>query len=82
MAPGAKMQQQRGRREKSALSASSNEIFDRNAITPGTKFMMELDNYIIRFISTNRDLLPKKVIYSGHLVPGEGEHKIIDYYRH
>ena len=81
VAPGAKMQQQRGRREKAARSQSTIESFDRNAITPGTDFMIRLSNYIIRFITTYRQHLPPKVIYSSHLVPGEGEHKIMDYYR-
>jgi 5'-3' exoribonuclease 1 len=81
IAPGAKMQQQRGRRERAAKEKSPIETFDRNAITPGTEFMMRLDNFIVRFIGTYRQYLPPKVIYSSHLVPGEGEHKIMDYYR-
>ena len=81
VAPGGKMQQQRGRREKAAQEQSPHESFDRNSITPGTEFMLHLDNYILRFISNYRQYLPPKVIYSSHLVPGEGEHKIMDYYR-
>ena len=81
VAPGAKMQQQRGRREKSARESKGVQLFDKNAITPGTEFMTRLNTYIIRFIANYRDSLPPKVIYSSHLVPGEGEHKIMDYYR-
>lgn len=81
VAPGAKLQQQKGRREKAARERSPNESFDRNAITPGTDFMMRMDNFIVRFITKYRDQLPPKIIYSSHLVPGEGEHKIMDYYR-
>ena len=84
-APLAKNQQQRGRREKAAreqsFSGSSANTFDRNAITPGTEFMIRLDRFIIRFLGRYRKYLPPKVIYSNHLVPGEGEHKIMDYYR-
>lgn len=81
VAPGAKLQQQKGRRERAARERAPIETFDRNAITPGTEFMMRLDNFIVRFIGKYRDQLPPKVIYSSHLVPGEGEHKIMDYYR-
>jgi hypothetical protein len=81
VAPGAKMQQQKGRRERAALESSPLEAFDRNAITPGTDFMIRLDNFMVRFIGSYRQYLPPKVIYSSHLVPGEGEHKIMDFYR-
>ena len=79
VAPGAKIQQQRSRREK---APSDTEIpFSRNEITPGTDFMIELDQFIREFIETKQSLLPPKIIYSSHLVPGEGEHKIMDYFR-
>lgn len=81
VAPGAKLQQQKGRRERAARERSPMETFDKNAITPGTDFMIRLDNFMIRFIGKYRNLLPPKVIYSSHLVPGEGEHKIMDCYR-
>jgi 5'-3' exoribonuclease 1 len=66
-----------------ATSSRTKEVvsFDSNAITPGTDFMMRLDNYIQRFLFTNKDLLPPKIIYSGHMTPGEGEHKIMDLMR-
>jgi 5'-3' exonuclease len=83
VAPGAKIQQQRGRREKSVRDKSDCKVdlFDRNAITPGTTFMIDLDAYISLFLVEKRHLLPRTVIYSPHSVPGEGEHKIMDYYR-
>ena len=81
VAPGAKMQQQRGRRERAARERSPNESFDGNAITPGTEFMIDLDNYLVRMIGTYKAHLPVRVVYSSHLIPGEGEHKIMDYYR-
>ena len=76
-APQAKLQQQKIRRQ----SSIPNPKFDSNAITPGTEFMSRLHDDIIVFIERNRALLPPKVIYSSHLVKGEGEHKIMDYYR-
>jgi 5'-3' exoribonuclease 1 len=81
VAPAGKMQQQRGRRAKAAQDRTPSDPFDGNSITPGTEFMMNLDNFMIRFIGKYRDYLPSKVLYSSHLVPGEGEHKIMDYYR-
>ena len=80
VAPGAKMQQQRGRREKSARERKSGP-FDSNAITPGTDFMIALDRYLKSFLLEYRKYFPGRVIYSSHMVPGEGEHKIAQYYR-
>jgi 5'-3' exoribonuclease 1 len=60
--------------------------FDTNAITPGTKFMSNLDEQLKYFINIKitTDPLWKDVeIYlSGHLTPGEGEHKIMEYIRY
>ncbi len=60
-------------------------MFDSNCITPGTAFMEEVDKHIRYFIQKKikedplwRDL---EVIYSGHDVPGEGEHKIMQHIR-
>lgn len=61
------------------------EPFDSNSITPGTEFMAKLTTNLQYFIHdkiTNdskwRDI---DVIFSGHEVPGEGEHKIMDFIR-
>ncbi|KAL3234998.1 hypothetical protein RNJ44_02786 [Nakaseomyces bracarensis] len=61
------------------------DTFDSNCITPGTEFMAQLTtnlNYYIHDKVTNdanwRDI---EVILSGHEVPGEGEHKIMDFIR-
>lgn len=79
--PAAKLSQQKGRREKNARGRSLIEVFDGNSITPGTDFMQKIDAFMTTFIAKHRDELPPKVIYSSHLVPGEGEHKIMDIYR-
>lgn len=79
IAPAAKMQQQRARRERAAKEGFS--AFDRNALTPGTDIMIEIESYLEIFIQKYRSKFPLTVIYSGHLTPGEGEHKIMEYYR-
>lgn len=81
--PEGKIAQQRQRRFSTAIDMSENTIFDSNAVTPGTEFMMELNLKIIDWINANITMykLPPIFIYSSHLVPGEGEHKILDIYR-
>src|SRR5205814_1227246 len=81
LAPLAKMQQQRQRRYKAAMEKTSGSIFDSNSITPGTAFMNDLSNYLERWIYANIMRFPSKIVYSSHMVPGEGEHKIFDMIR-
>jgi len=84
--PVAKMEQQRKRRFRSAadkifldgLKKKYNIPCDKNdfnMISPGTTFMKKLDKMLhsLKFDT--------KVIISGSNVPGEGEHKIMDYIR-
>ena len=81
VAPLAKIQQQRQRRYRSAETPRS-FLFDTNSITPGTEFMMRLSTYIKRWFSLNPTAInAEKIIYSSHMTPGEGEHKIIDFMR-
>ena len=92
-APQAKLMQQRSRRFKAfdkpvgdseVLANRLGEIdnlFDPNSITPGTAFMLGLDEYLQSFFPSLLKKFPVKLFYSSHLVPGEGEHKIMDYYR-
>lgn len=80
VAPQGKITQQRSRRFRSAMDRSGG-IFDSNAISPGTDFMIRLDDFLQRWIVNYRSTLPTKVIYSSHMVPGEGEHKIMEYMR-
>lgn len=76
----AKIEQQRGRRYKSALTRTPG-YYDTSIVTPGTPFMIDLDEYLRRWFVSNRSFLPPHVFYSSHLVPGEGEHKIMEMYR-
>ena len=97
-APRAKMNQQRQRRFRAAQEQSRNlvaarergeeipaEPFDSNCITPGTKFMARLTeflNYYIRSkIKDDANWQRPRIILSGAEVPGEGEHKIMEYIR-
>ncbi len=82
VAPQAKMAHQRQRRWiNSKEKDTSDRRFVTAAITPGTEFMQKLNAYLNTWIQLNRKSLGKKVIYSSHLVPGEAEHKIMDYLR-
>ncbi|XP_051172121.1 5'-3' exoribonuclease 1 isoform X3 [Leptopilina boulardi] len=100
VAPRAKINQQRGRRFRSAKEAELLEKkaqakgidlpkearFDSNCITPGTLFMAKLTKHLKYFItykiSTDKLWQKCKIILSGSEVPGEGEHKIMDYIRY
>jgi 5'-3' exoribonuclease 1 len=59
--------------------------FDSNCITPGTEFMAKLTQqlkyFINKKISEDRDWQGVEIVLSGHEVPGEGEHKIMEYIR-
>ena len=95
-APLAKQAQQRQRRfvasaaashdRKDDNSSSSQNTFSSNEITPGTVFMLELTKFIHTAIRKEMNN-PKspwhtiEVIFSPPNVPGEGEHKILDFMR-
>lgn len=70
--------------EEEAIKADGG-VFDTNAITPGTEFMHRLDLFLQEIISYKISADEKwanvNVIYSGYRVPGEGEHKIMQYIR-
>ncbi|KAH6987605.1 XRN 5'-3' exonuclease N-terminus-domain-containing protein [Ilyonectria sp. MPI-CAGE-AT-0026] len=61
------------------------EPFDSNCITPGTEFMAKLSQQLRYFVnkkvSEDTDWQGCEIVLSGHEVPGEGEHKIMEYIR-
>ena len=76
--------------EETTLSSSTQHSdvapFHSNAITPGTPFLQRCSSRITEFIREKLQTDPKwsnlTVIFSGHDVPGEGEHKIMEFMRH
>ncbi|ULU07534.1 hypothetical protein L3Y34_018919 [Caenorhabditis briggsae] len=63
----------------------SEKRFDSNCITPGTYFMTrlheKLDAWVREKSVSDTRWQGRKIILSGHNVPGEGEHKIMDFIR-
>ena len=61
------------------------QVFDSNCITPGTEFLDKVSKVIQYFIRKKLKEDPLwhnlTVIFSGHDVPGEGEHKIMQHIR-
>uniref|UniRef100_A0A6C0ETQ8 Xrn1 N-terminal domain-containing protein n=1 Tax=viral metagenome TaxID=1070528 RepID=A0A6C0ETQ8_9ZZZZ len=87
--PLAKMRQQKQRRYKSWLTKQilNTNKWNTNAITPGTKFMNDLDSYLTskfnkfnEFNEMNKNE-NKRILFSGSNEYGEGEQKIFEYIR-
>jgi len=79
-APRTKMEQQRQRRLR---SIHENKVWDTNQITPGTRFMNNLNEFLRKNLvkikgggGNNNNL---KIVLSDSDEPGEGEHKIMKY---
>jgi 5'-3' exonuclease len=97
VAPRAKMNQQRSRRfrkvdtnpkEIEAMRKQGldpEKMFNSDCISAGTEFMYELskafDAYINEKMKTDSMFANIKIILTGSDVPGEGEHKIVEYIR-
>ncbi|XP_048250322.1 5'-3' exoribonuclease 1-like isoform X1 [Haliotis rufescens] len=100
VAPRAKMNQQRGRRFRSAREAEdlikkaqekgevlpTEKRFDSNCITPGTEFMVKLQEqlkyFVVQKVTTDPLWQGPEIYLSGHETPGEGEHKVMDFIRY
>jgi len=95
--PIAKMIQQRERRFKSSIEkkrereirercgmeTDSIDSWDTNAISPGTEFMEKLAGELTNWINSSetKSLEGIKTILSSSKLPGEGEHKILNFIR-
>ena len=75
----------RDRAIKEGVELPKEDAFDSNCITPGTEFMAKLTKqlkyFISKKVSEDVDWQGVEVVLSGHEVPGEGEHKIMEYIR-
>lgn len=83
LCPRAKMVQQRKRRymsnwRKERVASKSEPNWDSNIITPGSRFMVNLDQAITSFISINKSKFKFDIVFSSSSEPGEGEQKIFD----
>ena len=87
-APLSKQKQMRQRRFISSheKDMERDRSFDSNSITPGTKFMdllsKYIDWYIRKEVSNENSIWSNiEIVFSNEKVPGEGEHKLINYIR-
>ena len=92
VAPVAKMEQQRTRRYKSMLErkmkkvifpdSEDKEEWKTTAITPGTEFMVKLNELTEKYFKNSEKKYGlNEIIVSGSDKVGEGEHKIFEYLR-
>ena len=74
-----------GRLANSSSSSEATKSFHSNEITPGTPFFAEftknLEHFVKRKLSTDPKWKNLTIIFSGPNVPGEGEHKIMQFLR-
>lgn len=70
---------------KEGVEMPKEDAFDSNCITPGTEFMAKLTQqlkyFVSKKISEDTEWQGVEIVLSGHEVPGEGEHKIMEYIR-
>ena len=79
--PMAKIQEQRERRYYGGVQKQKND-YSSDLLTPGTDIMFVIHNEIMDKIARDKSkYYVKKLVYSSHKVPGEGEHKIMGYIR-
>jgi 5'-3' exoribonuclease 1 len=78
-------ERQREKAISEGVEMPKEDAFDSNCITPGTEFMarltQQLKYFIAKKVSEDIDWQGCEIVLSGHEVPGEGEHKIMEYIR-
>lgn len=78
-------EQKREQAIKEGLELPKEDPFDSNCITPGTEFMarltQQLKYFVAKKVTEDIDWQGCEIVLSGHEVPGEGEHKIMEYIR-
>jgi 5'-3' exoribonuclease 1 len=79
VANAGKLSQQKGRRFKSSKE-NKNKFMPAGSFTPGTPIMTKIDKSIRKWLK-HTACLPINTLYSSHLEPGEGEHKIFEFVR-
>lgn len=67
------------------VTSGTQKYFDTNCITPGTEFMHRLSAHLRYLLRQRIDQDPAwrgvKIVFSGPEVPGEGEHKVMEWIR-
>jgi 5'-3' exonuclease len=75
----------KGKFQTQAQMNSDQEAFHSNVITPGTPFFQAFTSHLEHFVKRKLSQDPKwqhlTIIFSGPNVPGEGEHKIMQFIR-
>jgi hypothetical protein len=82
--PNKYFQEERQERE-AGEDLPSEDLFNSCCITPGMPFMVRLHEHLKFFVRHKMSCDPLwqqiRVVYSGYDVPGEGEHKIMEFIR-
>ena len=79
IANAGKISQQKGRRFLSAME-NKNKFMSAGSFTPGTPIMVKIDKSLRKWLKHSK-CLPETTLYSSHLEPGEGEHKLFEFVR-
>jgi 5'-3' exonuclease len=85
--PKSKREQSRSRRFRNGKNITATTIFDSTSISPGTRMMHRLHSFFeMRLNDKGENSMynlfgARRIFYDCHLIAGEGEHKIFDFFR-